>query len=274
MQVKLDDFSSLDAMQGKATRKLYAMVWEALVGSEAAALLPSGDVEDGLLRPAIGVSSQPVDAPPGPLSGADFSKPADGRQRAEGSRQKMEGRPRLSELDRDGLLQRGELLAVPRHVVRKHFGKELIKLTTEDLDELRRLLFRVENHAETWEQAWKRSNSRSVSDRFVSPHVKRMGRKSNIEWTDATWNPVVGCAKVSPGCAHCYAEKMAFRLRSMALADIAAGRDPGRKRHYIDAVDERGRWTGKLMPVPEARRSARVEKAADGFRQLDERPFP
>lgn len=33
-----------------------------------------------------------------------------------------------------------------------------------------------------------------------------MGDKSGIEWTDATWNPVVGCSKVSPGCAHCYAE--------------------------------------------------------------------
>jgi protein gp37 len=75
---------------------------------------------------------------------------------------------------------------------------------------------------------------------------------SAIEWTDATWNPVVGCDKVSPGCAHCYAETMAKRLRAMAQADIAAGRDPGRKKHYVDAVDDLGRWTGKLIPVPEA----------------------
>lgn len=79
-----------------------------------------------------------------------------------------------------------------------------------------------------------------------------MAAISKIEWTDATWNPVVGCTKVSPGCAHCYAETMAFRLRGMALADIAAGRDPGRKRHYIDAVDDSGRWTGKLIFAPEA----------------------
>jgi protein gp37 len=45
---------------------------------------------------------------------------------------------------------------------------------------------------------------------------------------------------------------MAKRLRAMALADIKAGKDPGRKRHYIDAVDDNGRWTGKLVPVPEA----------------------
>ena len=35
---------------------------------------------------------------------------------------------------------------------------------------------------------------------------------SKIEWTDETWNPVTGCTKVSPGCAHCYAERMAKRL--------------------------------------------------------------
>lgn len=38
-----------------------------------------------------------------------------------------------------------------------------------------------------------------------------MGDKTGIEWTDATWNPVTGCSKVSPGCAHCYAERLAPR---------------------------------------------------------------
>lgn len=65
-----------------------------------------------------------------------------------------------------------------------------------------------------------------------------MGENSAIEWTDATWNPVVGCSIISPGCHHCYAATMARRLRAMAMADLAAGRDPGRKRHYIDAVTE------------------------------------
>jgi protein gp37 len=37
--------------------------------------------------------------------------------------------------------------------------------------------------------------------------------KSKIEWTDRVWNPVTGCTKVSPGCANCYAERMAKRLR-------------------------------------------------------------
>jgi len=38
---------------------------------------------------------------------------------------------------------------------------------------------------------------------------------SGIEWTDSTWNPLTGCNKVSPGCKHCYAERMAKRLQGM-----------------------------------------------------------
>jgi len=42
-----------------------------------------------------------------------------------------------------------------------------------------------------------------------------MSSRSTIEWTDATWNPVRGCTKVSPGCAHCYAEVFAERFRGV-----------------------------------------------------------
>jgi len=42
-----------------------------------------------------------------------------------------------------------------------------------------------------------------------------MAEHSAIEWTDATWNPVTGCTKVSPGCKHCYAERLAWRLQAM-----------------------------------------------------------
>lgn len=42
-----------------------------------------------------------------------------------------------------------------------------------------------------------------------------MADKSAIEWTEATWNPVTGCSKVSPGCAHCYAETFAERWRGI-----------------------------------------------------------
>ena len=40
-----------------------------------------------------------------------------------------------------------------------------------------------------------------------------MADRSGIEWTDATWNPVTGCTKVSPGCAHCYAETITLRFK-------------------------------------------------------------
>jgi protein gp37 len=42
-----------------------------------------------------------------------------------------------------------------------------------------------------------------------------MSLSSSIEWTDATWNPVRGCTKISPGCAHCYAETFAERFRGV-----------------------------------------------------------
>ena len=42
-----------------------------------------------------------------------------------------------------------------------------------------------------------------------------MAQASSIEWTESTWNPVTGCTKISPGCAHCYAERMAKRLQAM-----------------------------------------------------------
>lgn len=43
-----------------------------------------------------------------------------------------------------------------------------------------------------------------------------MSASSDIEWTDATWNPVRGCSKVSPGCKHCYAERFAERFRGVS----------------------------------------------------------
>lgn len=42
-----------------------------------------------------------------------------------------------------------------------------------------------------------------------------MSEQSGIEWTDATWNPITGCTKISPGCKNCYAERLAVRLRAM-----------------------------------------------------------
>lgn len=50
-----------------------------------------------------------------------------------------------------------------------------------------------------------------------------MAGPSSIEWTDATWNPVTGCTKISSGCKHCYAERMARRLQAMGKASYADG---------------------------------------------------
>lgn len=50
-----------------------------------------------------------------------------------------------------------------------------------------------------------------------------MAQGSGIEWTESTWNPVTGCTKVSPGCKHCYAERMAKRLQAMGQANYRNG---------------------------------------------------
>ena len=50
-----------------------------------------------------------------------------------------------------------------------------------------------------------------------------MANYSGIEWTEATWNPITGCTKTSPGCHNCYAERMARRLRAMENPHYANG---------------------------------------------------
>jgi len=52
-----------------------------------------------------------------------------------------------------------------------------------------------------------------------------MTSQSKIEWTEQTWNPTTGCTKISPGCKHCYAEKMATRLKAMGAGGYDNGFD-------------------------------------------------
>jgi protein gp37 len=52
-----------------------------------------------------------------------------------------------------------------------------------------------------------------------------MATGSTIEWTEATWNPVTGCDKISPGCKHCYAERMSRRLQAMGQSNYRNGFD-------------------------------------------------
>jgi len=60
---------------------------------------------------------------------------------------------------------------------------------------------------------------------------------TQIEWTEATWNPIAGCKIVSPGCTNCYAMRMGARLQAMGMAKYAGTTRKSGKRHV---------WTGKL----------------------------
>src|SRR3990167_2640147 len=95
-----------------------------------------------------------------------------------------------------------------------------------------------------------------------------MGNKTAISWADATWNPVVGCTRVSPGCDHCYALKLHNRRHkaNAKQAMIFAGfRDAGSRQlryseswpQYVRRVGPpaegwatRGRKLGVKMPLP------------------------
>ncbi len=66
-----------------------------------------------------------------------------------------------------------------------------------------------------------------------------MADRSAIEWTQATWNPVTGCSKVSPGCAHCYAETFAKRWRGIAGHPYEQGFD---LRLWPERLDQPLRW--------------------------------
>ena len=80
---------------------------------------------------------------------------------------------------------------------------------------------------------------------YLSPfefEVSEVSDKSTIEWTDATWNPIRGCTRVSEGCRNCYAEHIAARFSEPGqpyegIAQWTKSREP--------------RWTGKIVPVPE-----------------------
>ncbi|MCP4661021.1 MAG: phage Gp37/Gp68 family protein [bacterium] len=67
---------------------------------------------------------------------------------------------------------------------------------------------------------------------------------SSIEWTDATWNPVTGCTKVSPGCKNCYAERMAKRLKAMGQERYRNGFEV---RGHVSALEEPLRWRKPRM---------------------------
>lgn len=61
-----------------------------------------------------------------------------------------------------------------------------------------------------------------------------MAQATHIEWTDATWNPVTGCSKISPGCKNCYAERMANRLQAMGQPRYRNGFDVTLQADVLD----------------------------------------
>ncbi len=71
-----------------------------------------------------------------------------------------------------------------------------------------------------------------------------MSLSSAIEWTDATWNPVRGCTKISPGCKHCYAETFAERFRGVKGHPYEQGFDP---RLVPEKLAEPLRWRQPKM---------------------------
>jgi protein gp37 len=72
-----------------------------------------------------------------------------------------------------------------------------------------------------------------------------MGDKTGIGWTDATWNPVRGCSRVSEGCRNCYAEQQAARIVRMGKGK------PTAYDGLVKLVNGEERWTGVVRMVPE-----------------------
>lgn len=65
-----------------------------------------------------------------------------------------------------------------------------------------------------------------------------MSQKTQIEWTNATWNPVTGCTKVSPGCDHCYADRLTERFRRGPFSEV---------KLHNNRLDEPRRWRQPQM---------------------------
>ena len=62
---------------------------------------------------------------------------------------------------------------------------------------------------------------------------------TTIEWTDLTWNPITGCSEISPGCANCYAKRMAKRLKGRFGYPLD---DPFRVTYHEDRINDPFRW--------------------------------
>ncbi len=71
-----------------------------------------------------------------------------------------------------------------------------------------------------------------------------MNTKSKIEWTEATWNPVTGCTKISEGCKNCYAERFALRLKAMG---VPAYKNGFKVTLHPETLETPSRWKKSRM---------------------------
>jgi hypothetical protein len=98
-----------------------------------------------------------------------------------------------------------------------------------------------------------------------------VSERTAIEWTDATWNPVTGCTKVSPGCAYCYIERTPpMRMAGRRFVD---GKIPVQLRGARQQAATPGLLEGDAAPRPVGYAAALAE-AAHGVRLLDGRLVP
>src|SRR5262249_51180540 len=95
----------------------------------------------------------------------------------------------------------------------------------------------------------------------------------DIEWTEATWNPIAGCSVLSPGCTNCYAMRMAARLQAMGMRKYAGTTRKSGLRHV---------WTGRVNadadPLPPPLRWPKplrifVNSMSDLFQEKAGEPF-
>ena len=89
-----------------------------------------------------------------------------------------------------------------------------------------------------------------------------MASGSKIEWTDATWNPVTGCNKISPGCKFCYAERMAKRLKATGISKYRNG---FAVTTHDDALDIPLRWRKPRTIFVNSMSDLFHDEVSDGF---------
>jgi protein gp37 len=95
----------------------------------------------------------------------------------------------------------------------------------------------------------------------IGAKLRKVADLSGIEWTDATWNPLTGCTKISPGCKNCYAERLVLTKRAERLAKLAP--DLPWPPHIWQGVSVENQFytkrVGYLQKVPAAVRFLSVE---------------